>query len=113
MKIISKNVRPPITVIIVCLFELLGLVLLPFSFFDEQALGYGLLYQFYLAFCGVIGISIIWFLWKMRRTGIYIYVASYAFHNIVALIVGNWHISVLIIPVVGLLLLLPHLKKMT
>lgn len=113
MKIMLKRQRPPITIIIVCLFELLGLILLPFSFLNEQTQGYGILYQFYLVVCGLIGISIIWFLWKMKRIGVYIYVVSYALHNIVALIVGNWLIYILIIPIVGLILILPHVKKMT
>lgn len=48
----------------------------------------------------------------MRRIGIYIYFALYAVHNLVALIVGNWLVYVLIIPMLGAALLLPHYKKM-
>ena len=109
----SNKLIPPITVIIVCLFELLGLILLPFSFLKEQTQEFGILYQLYLVVCGIIGASIIWFLWKMKRIGIYIYFISYAIHNLVALIVGNWLIYVLIIPAIGSILLLPHIKKMT
>lgn len=69
-------------------------------------------YQVYLVLTGIFSASIIWFLWKMKRIGIYIYFASYAVHNLVAIIVGNWLPGVVIIPVIGALLLLPHFKKM-
>jgi len=34
-------------------------------------------------------------------------------HNLVAVIVGNWLIYVLIIPIIGAILLLPYFKNMT
>ena len=106
-----KN-RPPVTVIIVCAFELLGLILLPSAFFNETTKAYGLWYQTYLVFQGILSAFTIWCLWKVKRIGIYSYFALYAVHNLVALIVGNWLVYVLIIPLLGAALLFPHYKKM-
>jgi len=105
--------KPPVTVIIVCAFELIGLILLPPAFFKETTRAIGLWYQMYLVLTGIASASMIWYLWKMRRVGLYIYFASYAVHNLVAVIVGNWLVYVLIIPIIGAILLLPHFKKMT
>jgi len=109
---ILKN-KPPVTVIVVCAFELLGLILLPPAFFKETTRAIGLWYQMYLVLTGIASASMIWYLWKMRRVGLYIYFASYAVHNLVAVIVGNWLVYVLIIPIIGAILILPHFKKMT
>ena len=104
--------RPPITVIIICVFELLGLILLPSAIFKDTAKAIGLWYQIYIAITGFVTAFVILKLWKMKKVGIYIYFASYAAHNIIAMIVGNWLVYVLIIPIIGAILLLPHLKKM-
>ena len=103
--------RPPVTVIIVCLFELLGLILLPSALFSETAKGIGLWYQIYIVATGLATVVIIWKLWKMKKIGVYVYFISYVAHNIIALVVGNWLIYVLIIPIVGAVLLLSHVKK--
>jgi hypothetical protein len=105
--------RPPITVIIVCVFELIGLILLPPAVFKEATKEIGLWYQIYFVITGFVSASIIWYLWKMKKVGVYIYFASYAAHNIIAVMVGNWLVYVLIIPIIGAILLLPHVKKMT
>jgi hypothetical protein len=105
--------RPPITVIIVCVFELLGLILLSPALFKETTKAIGLWYQIYIVITGFVTAFVIWKLWKMKKVGVYIYFAIYAAHNIIALLVRNWLIYVLIIPVVGAILLLPHIKKMS
>lgn len=109
---ISLIHTPPVTVIIVCAFELLGLILLPFTFFEETTRAFGLWYQMYLVLTGIFSAAAIWYMWRMRRTGLYIYFALYALHNLVALIVGNWLIYVLLIPIIGAALLLPHRERM-
>jgi hypothetical protein len=86
---------------------------LPAALFKETTKAIGLWYQMYLALTGIASASIIWYLWKMRRAGLYIYFVSYAVHNLVAVTVGNWLVYVLIIPIIGAILLLPHFKKMT
>ena len=105
--------RPPITVIIVCVFELLGLILLPSAIFEETAKAIGLWYQIYIVITGFVTAFVIWKLWKMKKSGLYVYFIAYASHNIIAVIVGNWLIYVLIIPIIGATLLLPHFKKMS
>jgi hypothetical protein len=105
--------KPPITVIIVCVFELLGLILLPSALFKETTKEIGVWYQVYIIITGFATAFIIWCLWKMKKLGIYLYFATYAVHNIIALLVGNWLVYVLIIPIVGAMLLLPHIKKMS
>ena len=105
--------KPPVTVIIVCLFELLGIILIPSSLFKETIKEIGLWYQIYIVLSGLVSAFIIWELLRMKKLGVYIYFILYAIHNIVAIIVGNWIVYVLIIPVIGALLLLPYLKKMT
>ena len=105
--------RPPITVIIVCAFELLGLILLPSALFKESTKALGLWYQIYLVITGFVTAFVIWKLWKMKKVGVYIYLVMYAAHNIIALLVGNWLIYVLIIPIIGVALLFPHIKKMS
>jgi hypothetical protein len=86
---------------------------LPPAFFKDSTKALGMWYQFYLVLTGLFSAAIIWYLWTMKYVGLYLYFASYMIHNIVAWIVGNWLVPVLIIPVVGSLLLLPHGKKMT
>ena len=112
-KDMAIKLKIPITVMIVCLFELLGLILLPSALFKETTKQIGLWYQIYIAVTGVFSASIIWYLWKMKKAGVYIYFIMYAVHNIVALLVGNWLIYVFLIPIVGGMLLLPHFKKMS
>lgn len=103
--------RPPVLILIICLFELFGLFLLPSAFESEPAVTLGLWYQIYLAFTGILSLAIIYSLWKMKKMGPYIYLGSYALHNIVALIAGNWMIGVLIIPVIGLVFIGFNRKK--
>jgi hypothetical protein len=97
--------RPPIPILLICIFEFLGLLLLPSAFGSEKSANLGLLYQIYLVLTGVLSIAIIYSLWKMKKIGILIYIGSYVIHNVVALIVGNWMIGVLIIPFIGLILI--------
>ena len=103
---------PAITVLIVCLFEFLGLFLYPSAMFDDAAIRIGLWYQIYIAVSALVAIFVIWKLWKMYRLGVYVYFGMYIIHNLIAIIAGNWQISILIIPVIGAALLLPHYKKM-
>ena len=66
---VFKN-RPPVTIIIVCAFELLGLILLPSAFFKETTRTYGMWYQAYLVLEGILSATTIWYIWKMRRIGL-------------------------------------------
>jgi hypothetical protein len=86
---------------------------LPPALFKEATKAIGLWYQIYIVLTGFVSASIIWYLWKMKKVGVYIYFASYAAHNIIATIVGNWLVYVLVIPIIGAILLLPHFRKMT
>jgi len=95
--------RPPILILLICIFELLGLLLLPTTIVNEKSANFGLWYQIYLIFTGIFSVAIIYTLWKMKKIGILIYIGSYTIHNIVALVVDNWMIGVLIIPLIGLL----------
>jgi len=97
--------RPPVPILLICIFEIIGLLLLPSAFGSEESVNFGLLYQIYLLLTGVLSIAIIYSLWKVMKIGILIYIGSYVIHNIVALIVGNWMIGVLIIPFIGLILI--------
>ena len=101
----------PIPVLLICIFEFLGLLLLPSAFKSEQAVELGLWYQIYLGITGILSIAIIYSLWKMLKIGIFIYLGSYLIHNIVALIAGNWMVGVLIIPIIGLILIALSRKK--
>ena len=96
---------PAIPVLLICLFEIFGLILLPSAFGSETSLKFGLWYQVYLVLTGFMSIAIIYSLWKMKKVAIYIYAGSYAIHNVVAFAVGNWMIGVVIIPFIGLLLI--------
>lgn len=103
--------RPPVPVLLICIFESLGLLLLPSAFASEDTLNFGLLYQMYLVLTGVLSIVIIYTLWKLKKIGILIYTGAYLIHNIVALIFGNWMIGVLVIPLIGLILIGLSRKK--
>jgi len=96
---------PSIPVLLICLFEIFGLILLPSAFSGETSLKFGFWYQVYLVLTGFMSISIIYTLWKMKIIGIIIYIGSYIIHNVVALFIGNWMIGVLIIPIIGLILI--------
>lgn len=106
------KLRQSLTVLLVIIFELFGLILIPSTIMKESAAAIGLWYQSYILLTGIASIFIILGLWKMKRIGVYIYFISYAVHNIVALIVGNWLVYVLIIPIIGAVLILPYWKKM-
>ncbi len=105
--------KPPITIIIVCLFELLGIILIPPALFKETTQAIGLWYQVYIVLSGLVSAFIIWMLLRMKKLGIYIYFILYTIHNLIAVFVGNWIVYVLIIPIAGAALLLPYMKKMT
>ncbi|MCX6121726.1 MAG: hypothetical protein NTX44_08915 [Ignavibacteriales bacterium] len=109
----TLKLKPPITVIIVCVFELLGLILLPSALLKESTKEIGIWYQIYIVITGFVTAFMISCLLKMKKLGIYLYFTAYAVHNIIAFLVGNWVIYVLIIPIVGAILLLPHIKKMS
>lgn len=109
----ALKIKPPITVIVVCLFELLGIILIPSAFFNEATKEIGLWYQIYIVFTGLVSAFVIWMLLRMKKLGVFIYLILYAIHNLIAVFVGNWVIYVLIIPIVGAALLLPYIKKMT
>ena len=103
---------PAITVLIVCLFEFLGLLLYPSAIFDDASIKIGLWYQIYIALSAFGAIFVIWKLWKMYKLGANVYFGLYVIHNLIALVAGNWQISILIIPLIGAALLLPYYKKM-
>ena len=105
--------KPPVTVIIVCLFELFGIILIPSALFKETTKEIGLWYQVYIVISGLVSAYIIWLLLRLKKAGVYIYFALYALHNLIALLVGNWVIYVLIIPILGAALLLPYMKRMS
>ena len=107
----SLRNHPPIPVLLICLFEMFGLILLPSAFSGEASLKIGFWYQVYLVLTGFMSIAIIYTLWKMKKVGIIIYVGSYVIHNMVALVVDNWMIGVVIIPVIGLILIGISFKK--
>lgn len=109
----NHKYKPPITVIIVCLFELLGIILIPSTLFKVATKEIGVWYQVYIVFSGLVSAFIIWMLLRMKKLGVYIYFILYAMHNLVAVFVGNWVVYVLIIPIIGAVLLLPYMKKMT
>lgn len=102
--------RPKLPVLLICLFETLGLLLIPSAIFSEEASAIGVWYQIYIGLTPLLTIAIIYLLWRMSKKGIVVYVAAYLIHNLVALIAGNWTIGVLIIPVVGVILILLSLK---
>jgi len=70
---ILKN-RPPVLILLICIFELLGLILLPSAFSNKKFENFGLWYQIYLAISGIFSVAIIYNLWKMKKIGIFIYV---------------------------------------
>ncbi|MFA8343195.1 MAG: hypothetical protein ACEPO8_09535 [Rhodothermaceae bacterium] len=103
---------PAKLVLIVCAFELLGLLLYPSAILSEASAKIGLWYQIYIGLSALAAIFAIWKLWKMKKLGVFFYLAMYLVHNLVAVIAGNWQVPVLIIPVIGVALLLPNYKKM-
>lgn len=110
-KDIFKN-RPTVPIIIICLFETFGLILLPSAITSEKSAAIGLWYQIYVALTGFLSIAIIYSLWKMKKIGIWIYTGAYVIHNIVAVIAGNWVMGIVIIPCIGLGLIGLSYKKL-
>ena len=102
--------RPKLPVLLICLFETLGLLLIPSAIFSEEASTIGVWYQAYIGLTSLMTIVIIYLLWRMSKKGIVVYLAAYLIHNLIALIAGNWMIGVLIIPVIGIILILVSLK---
>ena len=103
--------RPAIPVLIICMFEFLGLLAIPGAVFGEKAAAIGTWYQIYVGLTTLMTIAILYFLWRMEKKGIVIYASSYLVHNLVALIAGNWMVGVMIIPVVGMILISLCLKR--
>lgn len=75
--VIKKH--PPIPIILICIFEIIGILLLPAAIVSEKSLALGLWYQIYVALTGALSVAIIYSLWKMKKIGILIYVGSYAY----------------------------------
>lgn len=98
--------RPKLPVLLICLFETLGLLMIPSAIFSEEASAIGVWYQIYIGLTSLVTITIIYLLWRMSKKGIIVYVTAYLIHNLIALIAGNWMIGVLIIPVVGSVLII-------
>jgi hypothetical protein len=106
--------RPKLPVLLLCLFETLGLLLIPSAIFSEEASAIGIWYQTYIGLTSLMTIAIIYLLWKMSKKGIIVYLAAYLIHNLIALIAGNWMVGVLIIPIIGIILIslsLKHFEK--
>ena len=106
--------KPKLPVLLICLFETLGLLLIPSAIFSEEASAIGVWYQIYIGLTPLMTIAIIYLLWRMSKKGIIVYMAAYSIHNLIALIAGNWMMGVLIIPIVGLILIslcLKHFDK--
>ena len=106
--------RPRIPVLLICLFETLGLLLIPSAIFSEESSAIGAWYQIYIGLTSLITVAVIYLLWRMSKKGIFLYLAAYSVHNLIALIVGNWMMGVLIIPIVGMILIslcLKHFDK--
>lgn len=97
--------RPPVPVLLICIFEFLGLLALPHAIFSEEAVSVGSWYQIYVGLTSLMTVAIIYFLWRMEKKGILIYIGAYLIHNVIALIASNWMIGVLIIPIVGIILI--------
>jgi hypothetical protein len=102
--------RPKLPILLICLFETLGLLLIPGAIFSKEASAIGLLYQIYIGLTSLMTITIIYLLWRMSKKGMIVYLAAYTIHNTVALFAGNWMVGVLIIPVIGMILILISLK---
>jgi hypothetical protein len=102
--------RPKLPVLLICLFETLGLLMIPSAIFSEEASAIGVWYQTYIGLTSLMTIAIIYLFWRMSKSGIVVYLAAYSIHNLIALIAGNWMIGVLIIPVVGIILILLSIK---
>ena len=98
--------KPKLPVLLICMFETLGLLLIPSAIFSEKASAIGVWYQIYIGLTVLMTIAIIYLLWRMSKKGIVVYLAAYSIHNLIALIVGNWMIGVLIIPIVGSILII-------
>jgi hypothetical protein len=105
-----KN-RPSFPVLIICIFESIGLLAIPSAIFSEKSAAIGMWYQVYVGLTSLMTIAILYFLWRMEKKGVVIYVSAYIIHNLIALIAGNWMIGVIIIPVVGLILISLCLKR--
>jgi len=105
-----KN-RPSFPVLIICIFEFIGLLATPSAIFSKNSAAIGIWYQVYVGLTLLMTIAILYFLWRMEKKGIVIYVSAYIIHNLIALIAGNWMIGVIIIPVVGLILISLCLKR--
>ena len=103
--------RPPIPILVICIFEFTGLILLPFSFVSNNSAAIGVWYQIYILLTVGLSIAIIYTLWKMKKAGIWVYLGSYVVHNIVAVIAGNWMLGLLVIPVIGSILISLSRKK--
>ena len=106
--------RPKIPVFLICLFETLGLLLIPSAIFSEESSAIGLWYQIYISLTALMTITIIYLLWRMSKKGIVVYLTAYSIHNLIALIAGNWMMGVIIIPIMGMILIslcLKHFDK--
>ncbi len=100
-----RKSKPPVPVLLVCIFEFLGLMAIPHAVFSEKSASIGLWYQVYVGLTALMTIAIIYFLWRMKITGVVIYIGAYFIHNVVAVAAGNWMWAVVLIPAVGLLLM--------
>ena len=104
------NSRPKLPILLICLFETLGLLLIPSAIFSEESSAIGVWYQIYIGLSSLMTIAIIYLLWRMSKKGIIVYLAAYIIHNLVAVVVGNWMVGVVVIPAIGMVLILLSFK---
>ena len=105
------KIKYPITILLVCAFEIFGIISIPSSIKDDFAQNIGLWYQGYILINGLVSALIIYFLFRLKKVGIFLYFSVYLIHNVIALFVGNWLIFLLLIPLIAGVCILPFYKK--
>ena len=72
----------------------------------------GVWFSLWLALSAVIGLVSFLGLWKMRRWGMYPYVAFFLINQVILLLTHLWNIGSLIIPLVVILIMASSYKEM-
>ncbi len=107
----SQPRRPPV-VTILCILGFIGAVLVVPSALSAAAREVGPWYPSYLFFVGLSGLVCNIGFWKMRKWGLYLYLAVTAFNQVVMLNTGNWQPMTLIAPAIVIGIIAYYFNRM-
>ena len=109
----SKEKNRPVAIAIICIVGAIGSILGLMMTFSAATSLVGTWYPPYLGFSAILGLICMGGLWTMQRWSVYSYLGLFIINQVVFLLLGKWNLMSFVIPVIVLIVAIPHLKRMT